>query len=417
MAIIINDPNSGSIFGRLGNSLGQGIAQQAPKIAEQIQEQARNKQLAKGIKSIGDKPGNQVENLSKLVGLPGGKEILPHAMPFLQNLRKQQEFQRNQEELSNGVENSASVLGTPENTGEMPLGRNERGRDFLERATDEQINERARQLYRESPARFGDDPELARLEARAEDDRRIAGDVQFQEKQDRAAQKYDKASTTLLQKDNVGKFADIAGTLDEKLRNKLRTDVAFGKNEDQAASKYSKEALGLAKAFRSLQDMGAKSVFRSNPSDNRNNLSATRNVFKESNGLEEYSDLLEGTQGLTTHYARNLAFPLEDNKELSKVINAEKGRPGGRGVGSREKESKLAEAISKVIKPTDSLFTIGLKADRKGLDDRALIEYLRMIDEDQDILNARQKDELTKYRPVSPNLSDLWLYSLSGLED
>jgi hypothetical protein len=426
MVQIINDPYSGNVGGRLGVGIGQGLSAQLPKDLERVR-------LSQGLKRIGETPSaNPIERASDLVGLPGGAELLPTLMPFLQQLQARQQFANEQKNQTQGAPTSStgtfpqdmnnlspstpvSPALTEDDVGEIPLGERTRGANFLQPATQQEKNQRAIRLLETQPARF-QTVEQALQQVENEEATRLAGDTAFQTRQDMTSKTFNDLLEKELQKAGQTTYADISGDLQRKFLNRALTEVAAGANPTQTANKYAKEALRLAQSTQTLRDTGAAKWYSTLPSTNRSKLNTIRDHFKEVGALEDFANLAQETQNLSPHYARNLAYPLSDNKELNNLIAREKGRPGGRGIGSRQKEIILANEIAKNIKPTDSLFTIGLQLNRKGLDDMAVINALRESTDFRERLNARQVQELEKYKPVDRTAGDIWLYTMSGMD-
>lgn len=423
MVTIINDPYAHGKGAPIGAAIGQGLSQQLP---QEIQRQ----RLAGSLEDIA-KSGQQANPLQQAAALLRQGANLQEISQYLPLIQQQQQWQafmdqKRQSDNQKELEKIQGMQGQPisleikgrmqqpvgsegETIGELPLGQQIRGANFLEPLTPEQLEDQARKLVRE---RKFIDPYKALKYAEKQDDKRLAGDTAFQAKQDLTEKTFNDILQQKLQKGPNNTFEDLSGDLQRKLLNRAQTDVAKGGNPKQVANKYAQEALRLAQAHANMQKEGKSHWFQTNPSTARKHLEEIRDIYKKSGGLEEYANELESTNNLTTHYARNVAFPL--SKDVNNTIAREKGRLGGRGIGSRSREIALADEIGKNITNDDSLFTIGLQAYRKGLDDRFIIDYISKNYKDN--LNFRQIEELTDYVPVSPSFSDIWMYTMTGMD-
>jgi len=438
MVQIINDPFSGNIFGRIGKGVGQGLSEQIPK-------EVKNYRLSSALEGLqkGDKSLDPIQSMSKLVRGGYSPQEAASLIPFLQ---EQQQRKASIDEAGLGEDPSpeysprGSVTDSPRNNistdrnpssqvgtrttvpttsqggkgmqgeipGEIPQGQDLRGASFLEPISIPQRNAQIARLVLNK--RFSN-PDKAEAFVDKQDEKRLKGDVAFQEKQDKIKKDLPIEWSKILQKTSI--LDDLPESLQDNMINRARAEVAEGANPDQVLSKYKQLGFRLAKDAQNLRDMGAESWIGASPSNNRDRLKSLRDGYAEANGLEVFSDNLQSTQDLSTHYARNLAFPLD--KKMNNILSKEKPRYGGKGIGSREKESRIANDIGKNITPDQSLFTIGLQAARRGLDDQYIINFIR--DNYKDMLNTRQGEELKNYRRPYTTAGDAFLYTMSGLPE
>src|SRR5260221_4789961 len=86
MVQIIDDPNAGNIFGRIGKGLAKGLSEQLPKEIERGR-------LSAGLKNIaGNKDLSEVERYAELLKLPGGAEHAGMLIPALQRSGQNKAF-------------------------------------------------------------------------------------------------------------------------------------------------------------------------------------------------------------------------------------------------------------------------------------------------------------------------------------
>jgi len=418
---------SGNIAGRIGKGFAQGLSDQLPKEIERGR-------LSSGLEKIANQSNlTPLQQSSHLLKSGFSPEQLSQYLPLLQKAQQTQAYLQNADRGSNeqrqpqiNIENveaptvtrqagqlssqdqSKLRRGFSQEEGEIPLNQQVRGSNYLQRMDDKQKEQETAKLIRQG--RFLD-PEQARAYVDRQDNERLQGDKEFKGRQDLVENEFNNILQKKLQKSPEGTFIDLSGELQEKLLNKAKSEVALGANPNQVASKYSQEAFRLAQAHQNLRKTGSANWFQLSPSNALKQLQEQRKAYEKVGGLEEFANEVQSTQDLSKHYARNLAYPL--TKEVNNLIANTKGRPGGRGIGSREKELKLAEEIGKNINPDDSIFSIGLQLHRKGLDDETVLDYIR--DNYSDNLNQRQLTEFQEYKPVNPNIADIFLYTFFGM--
>lgn len=414
MVQIIEQP--GNIAGRIGKGFAQGLSEQLP-------DEIKRGRLSSGLERIANQSNlTPLQQSSHLLKSGFSPEQLSQYLPLLQKAQQTQAYLQNADRGSNeqrqpqiNIENVEAPTVTRQagqesyqSQGEIPINQQVRGANYLQPMTPQQKEQETAKLIRQG--RFLD-PEEARAYIDKQDNERVQGDLAFKGRQELVENEFNNILQKKLQKSPEGTFVDLSGELQEKLLNKAKSEVALGSNPNQVASKYSQEALRLAQAHQNLRKTGSAKWFQLSPSTALKQLQEQRKAYEKVGGLEEFANEVQSTQDLSKHYARNLAYPL--TKEVNNLIANTKGRPGGIGIGSREKELKLADEIGKNINPDDSIFSIGLQLNRKGLDDETVLDYIR--DNYSDNLNQRQLTELQEYKPVNPNIADIFLYTFFGM--
>lgn len=445
MAQVLNDPYSGNIFGRLGQGLGQGISEQLPKEVE-------NYRKSKAISALSNENGlNLAQNAANLTraGVPsheinqyldlmqrqrglnaalnpgdtGGEPRMGSSsqgrnrtIPSTQERTVNQAVSnQNQQNTESNIQKQANVSDNvqgniPSQEGIIPSDQNLRGSGFLEPATPQQKEFAVADLLRSG--RFTD-PDQAAAYVDKQEASRLAGDTAFQEKQQYVEDNLPIKLQNVLQKDANGVLQDIPANIQKKMINKARGEVARGSNPDQVMDKYAEIGRRLSQTAQKLRDKGARSWLDTSYSDNRKSFQTMRKVYEEAGALEEFSDEMQATQNMTKHYTDNVAFPLD--KDINNILVKAKPRRGGKGIGSREEEAKVAQEIGEKWKPGQSLFTVGLQASLKGLDDKFIVNYLR--DNFSDRMDGKQIQDLSDYRSPSPKAGDIWTYTMSGLPE
>lgn len=445
MAQVLNDPYSGNIFGRLGSGIGQGVSEQLPKEVE-------NYRKSKAISGLSNENGlNLAQNAANLTRAgvpsheinqyldlmqrqnslkafinppgPGGEQKSSanvqndRMIPNVQERNNQSG--NNQGQVVNkgqgsqqGQSKVQSTINDQEgkDSGLVPSDQNLRGSGFLEGMS---VPQRDRAISDAITSGRFSDPIRAAEWVDSQEKKRLEGDTQFQAKQDYIEESLPAKLQNILQKDANGVLQDIPANIQKKMINKARGEVARGANPDQVMDKYAEIGRRLSQTSQKLRDKGARSWLDTSYSDNRKSFETMKKVYEEAGALEEFSDDMQSTQNMTKHYTDNVAFPLE--KDINNILVKSKTRHGGKGIGSREQEAKIAQEIGEKWKHGQSLFTLGLQASLKGLDDKFIVNYLR--DNFSDRMDGKQIQDLADYKSPSPKGGDIWTYTMSGLPE
>lgn len=408
MVQIINDPNSGNIFGQIGRNFGQGLAEQLPKGIERGQ-------LSQGLKELENKPGlSPYQQAAHLYGLPGGSEAAQTLLPLLQEQRARDAYLRESTnpQPSQQQKPSLSITG---DEGDIPLSQQVRGANFLEPMTNEQIKSEVGNLVRSG--RFLD-PLKAESYVREQDKNRIVGDEAFQNKQILAESEFEKLRNQSLQSHGVNDFYDINGDLQRKLANKVKTEVANGGNPTQVANKYAKEALEFAKSRRSLRDVGKKNFWNTTPSESLRSFDNIKKHYDKMGQTDEFAKDLITYADLDPEAAYSFAFPVSKDKKLNEFIDSKKPTTklgSSLKLGSKN-EKQIADHLSKNLSSDVSFLSIADRLDDLGLNKDAFWKEIQRNYADgtipEDKLNPRQVQELGQTLSKRPSMGTIYYKSL-----
>lgn len=431
----------GTPFSRLGAAAAQGLSEQLPKIFER-------KTLSQGLKNLGEKKGlTPFQQASELVTIPGvNEQLLNYLLPLLQQQQAKKEFseankkgsnaqaielpediygsmQSNVEQSLPSIETAVSQTIPDENVGVQEQTPIQTALSFVGPASQQDINQRATDLMSLNPNVY---PTLdkALTQAESEDRRRIERqNAQIEQAnrqktiQEQIRKEFDEITATKLQKEGPSQFIDLTGDQKQAFLNQAYDKVVSGKmTPTQAANHYGTKALDFAKTKQNLRNIGAESFLSSTPSSNKNRIRTIRDTYKEFDRLEDFVNDLVDTQNLTRPYASYIAYPVKENKEINNYISKIKtGIPIQRLFKDIPKmESEAAEKISKNITPNDSLYSIALELDKKGLNSENILNTINQLYKNN--LNQRQLRELETYKRQLPSLGDIYLFGFSGLD-
>jgi len=353
----------GDIFGRIGKNIGEGVAQQVERSA-----------LASRLKGIQGFP----QQAADLISSPGGREILPQVMPYLQNAAIAKEAEENAS--NRNVQNRSNLPGGQSASNEIPTT------SLRLKSTPEDIREGGRRYLKATPLRFGNDP----LKAEAQ----YQKDVDNQTQQINEVNKYfDSASKEVLQKDPTGEVLN-------KFREQAENAALAGKmTGSEAGREFSKKMLDFDKSRAKQVTQGTSwysNLFSNAP---LKQLHAARNAYKEAGLPEVFRDDLIAHQKLSGPGASEIAFPLSkgDSEFFSNV------KPVGKITGGDEKAYQ--KTIDRIGEDT-SLLNFALQLSRKGYDPQ---RFLDLVASSEKPLTPRQNRELQQREELSflPSLGDM----------
>ncbi|MBS0654079.1 MAG: hypothetical protein JSR39_11210, partial [Verrucomicrobia bacterium] len=290
---------------------------------------------------------------------------------------------------------------------------------YLMESTPDEITGMAADLARQFPTLYGMDPDKALAEASRRDKARVANDQAYEQRQTLVRNRFDEILKQKIQKEGEETFSDVIGDLQNEFVKKANDDVDAGRlNPVQAANKYGQQALEFAKSRNNLKTIGNESWFTRTPGNTRKSIDKIRESYKELGVLDEFARDLEAFHGLTPYYADYLAFPVKDNKQLNNALSSIKHLDTEQiRKGTALSEAEIAQKIFKDIGENDSLRSIALALHGKGYNEaKFLDEIYKGYNEGKIRLNKRQGRELENRTRVNPNLSDLYIFSFSGLD-
>lgn len=413
-----------NLASRLGTATGAALAEQIPKEVNRLR-------LASGLENLGQQnlEGlNPFQQISKLYGIPGATpEMINAVLPFLQQQMARQEQARFAEsQIQPGAQAAvgigqnvpSSVQTTAQGQPQIGLQTKEPVQAVLQanyQKDPQELFREAAQLSQQNPLTyptaqaalpFVESREKTRLANIGET--RALGERQTKLQSD-TTDAFNKIMSQKLQKEGTATYSDVLGDLQNEFVNQALEDVKTGKRTPtDAANHYGKEALEFAKTRQNLKAIGgAGKYFTRLPSQNRSALKSIRDEYKKVGQLEAFENDLVTYHGMTDPYASYITYPINENKDINNLVSSAKK-------SKSLDETKIAEQIIDKIKPSDSLFSIGLGLESKGFDAQKFRDEIKRLNDKKDKLNRRQARELERPVPL-PNLGDYWFFANSGL--
>lgn len=399
----------GNIWGRIGAGLGQGMAEQIPKEIERYR-------LAEGLKQLGQKQGQTpFQQLAEFYSIPG---ITPQMIQSGTELLKQQAAAQSLKDRSmqkpEPIPTPYDQQKPPEETTTIetpqPL---EETLEPYEPLTFEQLQQKAGIRLKQFPEYYRDNPDKAFEDVLAEEKQKEARSNYFQQKRINVQNVENNVRQALRnRKEELG--AKIPATLFNKYEKealvslKPKSKGGEGLTEEQALQRYLKKMDDASRDYDQLRTFNGLTFYADSPSEGRRRIKALRQSFAKRDDLENFADSLVSEANISPQTAYELAFDIEDNKNLKKTIDS---LSPIMGYSEPEDRELVFKKVAKSMTENDSPLAIGENLRKKGY---PVDEWLMYLQENQDELGLkpRQVRELTKKTTYLPTLNDLWINSI-----
>lgn len=438
----------GSAAGRIGSALGQGLGEQIPKeVAQQ--------RLAKGLENVSQNANNltPLQAAAKIFSIPGITPQMAQVLPEL--LRLQSERQKAIEMSSTGISGNqeTGINQTQEENGtfnnqQAPtrnkesvfdinqyLGNQRKGittqapiqaaLSDIRQPTQQEIFDKRSDYIKQMPwlsvpaATTMAEDYFQRLNSQKT--AQIEKGARQENVQAKTDQTFEKEFNLLTKKQKEA----ISGESFADMRDAAREEVSLGLlTPDQAAKKYARLALAVDENRNHLDQMAETPLFLQKPHIIQGNIKQASKLWSEANRSKELSNNLQSKFGITAQMSDSFAFPVNEMKGISQLVESYKpSRPTGlTGLPNTEettnKSIKLANDISKSKLDRNVSFNsiiTHLKDKDPFFDDTSFIDQLRNLYE-QGLLqvDARQREELINRKSTwIPNLNDLY-FKIAG---
>lgn len=447
-------------WGRLGASIGQGLAEQVPKEVERTR-------LSSGLKELGKKEssGNAYDQISELLSIPGMTEQKAQILfPYLQKqiakneLAKRAGGQSTQPQQNINTQNVAgspsiqsqaqtnNIQNAPAN--QVPFNANQVENQpnqlktiitpesvknaqevFVPLNYQQRIQEKNR-LIQENPASFPDDAtaeqEVERLENLREKEilAKKAGYQNLQALQNSVIEKFDNRAKT------IGVTDRLPVEILASLRDRAEDEIANGGDLEQVTRKYADKALALDKDLTTVDRIGASWGLK-NADSNIETLKSIGEIFRKEGFGELYVNYIQASQNLSPNAASEIVYPIKNNRKLYEEIKslpdknlivrgAVKNLIDFTGIGPssrvpKKEMDKISKELAPLITKDSSLLNTAMYLDDKGYSSKDFMDYIEKQWNLGNIsLSKEQQNELKKPHQYIPTLGDLF-YRSQGL--
>ncbi len=430
----------GDIFGRIGENLGKGLAEQLPKAVERGR-------LSSALKDIGErKDQTPFQSFSALAGQasdypqivqsgaellkqqgirnsfakqanrgPGGEKIPLGQQPLPKNIAESFAKIGQKRSPEGAVYNPKSEL-EERSPGENPL--REEALPAKPWTQDRWVSEMA-----DAQERYPDlnnqelmglvDKKQQRELAAHEAERAV--DAYKESIQDKANSAFDKALETKLEKVGAETYSDVPGTLQNKIKRKMINELVSDRNANikDVADKWSDLAVRRSKALGNVEIDSHKGFLSKSPSEVLSNLNANSKIFKDLGDSENYKDILISKLKFSPQRASEVAYhPSKSAASFLGSIKRTDAIPDRITSGAIKRANDLVNAIT----PSDSIQSIARRIKDKDpyFDESVFFQELKDImsdDERNSPFTARQREEISQGGSDKvPNWADIWYF-------
>ncbi len=433
----------GNIFGRVGSSLGKGLAEQIPKETERYR-------LSKGLEEIGQrKDQTPFQQFAGLAGVPGitpqmiqsGSELLKQQgiRNSYANMAKGGQQEPQQGQMQNGPSlNDVQFGNMPQKqssqNGEIPQGNYPPGEPQIvdKNPLSPELQPRARftpEQYYQTVARIGSqnphltNPEIQDL-ANQEEERYMKAPEDYvaqQEALEKTQEKTNKEIEKQIRKKlHIAEDQPIFSKLPGESQNRVERGVAKDlRSNPQATLKdlvntWTDRALNNEKQKTELKNLANRSfdekLFR--PGENLEKLKSIAKSFHEFGNSEEYYNTLRSDFGLSPEGAASIAYPLSKNAEnyIGKISPSNESNIS-------ENTIKYANNLGDYLTKGDSVLSVAKHIREKDpfFDIKTFLSEVRRIQDDLG-LTSQQKLELNArgIDDIFPNWGDIFLFPKGG---
>lgn len=425
------------ILGRVGESLGAGLADVVPKEAERYR-------LKQGLKNIQNNPGaTQFERLSNLYTIPGLSENMANQLaPMLNQAAVKQARQNGRQGLTNQNQRSVNQQiidkGQPQPTQEIgqPFNQFQQQTQYQPKETTSKRTEKknpsittqaaqqavVQPILHASPEQivqrgyeledqYGLTPEAARDEAVREDANRVENEKEMQALAGREniaesnlKTKLDDKVKQKTHKDvgtgQGGLFDILPGEVYNRFLKKAETLKNQGKTDTQATDQVSDDVKEIVKDINTMSNnIGGRPFFGKTSSQLNKDINSLKNSFEKNGELELFKDIQMDKLDIGDHEASLNTW--KPSKDLEKeIINS----------SVEDSPKEIAARLYKHITPNDSIFSIGNLLNRVGINDADVVNELNDLYQNKIFKpDERQARELSEYYPAEYGLGDiLW---------
>jgi len=421
----------GDIFGRIGEQIGKGLADQVPKEVE-------NYRLRKGLQQLGKEAPDlsPLEFATKAYGTYG---ITPQMVQSLGGLAQQESRNKAMMDYQNAQnktqyipppppESESASSKTPSVTKPGPLDYIQ-GEEYLPPTEDQIVGEGTTRFYK-SPGRYNNNIENAIEEAR-----RVATTNQsrFQ------AHQKQHADLQALQDNVVSRLRTHSSKLgvqvpenvyssieDEAIKSiKPKSQGGGGLTEQQAMKDYGKKLDEISREYAEIDPLvQGWAITGRGPKQTLNSLESLQKKFEKRNDSRNLADLLIKKGQVSPLYAYSFAQPVKKVPELNKAIkstqNYNKIAPlfsFSKGEDLRNKTLEVSEKLAPLLRGNDkaSPLAIGYELKKLNYDPEIWLDYLNRKQEDLG-LSPLQIDQLGKPINFFNPWNDVWLSEWTGIE-
>ena len=461
----------GNIFGRIGTGFGKGLAEQIPKEIE------RNR-LSAGLQQFSQESANRspLENLATLSAIPG---VTPQMIQSFGSLAQQQargqalvqqKQQEQQQERQSALNRFSGQPASPQQqqtqeapsiTQRKPLEEIQKG--YIPPTLDER-RQSAGERFRENPARYTHDPQMALDEVDKEVAINQERNAAYEQQHQRLTAAQDAAVGRLKAHSDKMGLKNVPSNIYNDIEDNFIEDIlpksagGNGLTEQEAIKKRGKELENIDRDYAEVNSIGDWGVQTRKDSDTLRSLRALQKSFKKRGDTENFADTLVSKNGFSPSVAYSIAQPVSDNPDLNEIlkeikpyeerlppkeefnvdrvnkiisennishikdkyfgIHPEKPEPGiypEYDEGKELAQFKIVRKLANALGTEGSPLAVGYELKKLGYDPDVWNDYL-IKNSDKLNLTGQQLRQLKKSNSYLGTKNDWWLEAFSGID-
>lgn len=351
----------------LSKSLTQGLGQTLPKSIERGA-------LSEGLRQLSSRGAGMtpIEQISALSRLPGGAELAPSIMPFLQA--------QAQAPIRKISREGAAASDVPDTRGELPQ------QDVQAPIKQDSFLERSKGSYYMIPK----PPDVRQKEIeniqketglpyqyiepiyQEEEAKRIESEKGFEERKSLAESEFEKEMSRVTQKAGKDVSRDLIGETQQRYLDKVYSYLDQGLSPKESAFKASQDALDFSKTRTILKNRGRDfSQAMKSPSRSVSSLESLKRKYMKLEEEEQFSNDLVNYAGMPRKLAQ--AFTYGNTPAVKKDISAVK-RP--LTFPSEKNKNEVFGKILSDLTPRDSLISAAISLEKKKYNPRDFMNFV-----------------------------------------
>lgn len=400
--------NQAPIAGRIGESLGKGLAEQIPKEVAQYR-------LSQGLQNFAQNAGNlsPLQQAAQYLSIPG---LTPQAAQILPQLLQQQQQRQSLNQLGNEQQPNQQIQaslnqaagGKPNQAPETGLQTRETTEAALQNFVPRSFQEKlaaAQQL-----PLYQSDPQGALNIIEQQDQAAAAQNQALQGRRQNQIGVENKIKSnlgTLNQRYNNVVPGDVLTDIENDTLNSIKSKSQGGEEltEGQAEKRGADRLKEVSRQYQSLKTLGGISNYYRNPKTTINGLNVLQKQFKERDDLRNFADSIVAETNMSAPKAYSIAYPISDYPKVNEFIS---NLPILKG-NVPDTTGDIAPILFKKMGTEASPLAIANALDAKGYNGNAFLKYAR---DNQDKLSPNQVEQLTK--PTGISLGDIFMENTWG---
>ena len=416
-----------SIFGRIGQGFGQGLAESIPKEIE-------HQRLRSGLQNLANQSdqGNlsPAQFLAQAAGTYGATPQIVQSFGELarQQARGQALKNQNTQQASAFPQRNSQSTGQPESkipslTKEDVFAKAQEG--YIP-STIEERDEIASKAYNSNPAFFGNDPQKALdwADQKIFQEEKIA--EAYQKKHKNLSEIQDKVIERLKgqsEKLNTKVPADLYTQIEDQAiqDTKPRKDGGRGLTEQQTIKEYGEKLDDASRVFSKIKEVGAWGTSLRPAGESLRSLKNLQKDMKKLGQTDNFAKRLQSEIKLSPKMSYAIAEPVSDipglNLELQRLPEGNVNETPFETIYDVPGTLEIASRLAKYVKENElaSPLAIAHELEKKGYDAAKWLQYLTDHSDELNLRKRQSEQASTPLNIVTP-WNDWWLSSFTGIK-